>query len=184
VPALIVFLAALWGAGFIAHGFALRREKNFVSFWGAICLAFPGPLAVALYLTTESDVADSVRNVTLGITGAAAGMALLIWLGYVIVDFRRVPSAGDAPSSMQSQDSPGEHATPQGPVGFLAQAGSHIDARNSKTFGMTGARAEGGSSIDMSGGEVHAQEPPPRIVAPNNSGIITYGQTGNNTIIN
>lgn len=112
------------------HAFALRRERNYRGFWGAIFWSVPVPFGVGLFLTTAPEVEMHIRNVTVGSLGALAGAAAAIWFSYVVTDLRA--SAQPAPPTAEP-------------------------------------------SVPSAGA--------PPIYAPDNKGIVTSGQHGNNTII-
>jgi hypothetical protein len=84
----------------IRHALEMKKALNYREMWGTLfwaCAPF-GISCVIWAATSDSPVV--VRNITLGLVGAAIGAAGLIWVGYVISGPTRQSNQGPALGSL------------------------------------------------------------------------------------
>jgi hypothetical protein len=100
-------LGWIWLMG--SHGLALLRSQDHRGASGAWAGALFPALLSAMYFATEPEVPVAVRNAILGMMGAACGLAVAIWLGYIVSDWRvnaQTVSRNDEGSAMSEPPVP------------------------------------------------------------------------------
>jgi hypothetical protein len=80
---IIFSLGLAWFALMGRHALDLRKEGNYRASWGWFFWAILPAAVSALYLLTIGGTAVEIRNVVLGILGAALGACAFIWAGYM-----------------------------------------------------------------------------------------------------
>lgn len=106
--AIIVPITISWVASLGAHALAMRRDKRYPESWGATVIAIAPSLLPVIYFATGGDVSVAMRNITVGIFGAAVGATFAIWLAYQVSDWRAQaqPAAPNTPIPSSPTNTP------------------------------------------------------------------------------